>query len=119
MTREEFNHICEHLGPTTYVCQWGGSDVWKIGGKVFVIGSLQKNGIYAMSFKVTPVGYEILKDADMCQPAPYLASRGMTWIMAYAEGGLDDAQLRDHLRHSYELIARALPKKTKASLGII
>ena len=39
MTPAAFNAFCRTLPATTYVCQWGGSHVWKIGGKVFAIGS--------------------------------------------------------------------------------
>ena len=38
MTYEEFNAFCGGLPATTYVVQWGGAHVWKVGGKVFAIG---------------------------------------------------------------------------------
>src|SRR5690606_27443387 len=38
MTYPEFNDFCRSLPATTYVVQWGGSHVWKVGGKVFAIG---------------------------------------------------------------------------------
>jgi predicted DNA-binding protein (MmcQ/YjbR family) len=41
MTYEEFNAFCRALPATTYVVQWGGSHVWKVGGKVFAIASGQ------------------------------------------------------------------------------
>ena len=41
MTYEEFNAFCRSLHCTTYVVQWGGSHVWKVGGKVFAIGGWQ------------------------------------------------------------------------------
>ena len=44
MTFEEFNAFCRSLPATTYVVQWGGSHVWKVGGKVFAIGSDEKDG---------------------------------------------------------------------------
>lgn len=118
MNRDTVSAFCQALGPTTYVCQWGGADVWKIGNKVFLIGDVQKDGRYAFSVKVSAIAFEILKDAEGCLPAPYLASRGMTWIMAYCEGGLPPEQLRDLISDSYEMIAAALPKKTKLALGL-
>ena len=33
MTYEEFNAFCGSLPATTHVVQWGGADVWKVGGK--------------------------------------------------------------------------------------
>ncbi len=44
MTFEEFNAFCGSLPATTYVVQWGGSHVWKVGGKVFAIGWLNRMG---------------------------------------------------------------------------
>ena len=38
MTHDEFNAFCASLPAVTHVVQWGGSDVWKVGGKVFAIG---------------------------------------------------------------------------------
>ena len=35
MTYKEYNAFCRRLPATTYVVQWGGSHVWKVGGKVF------------------------------------------------------------------------------------
>jgi len=40
MTYEEFNDFCGSLAATSYVVQWGGSHVWKVGGKVFAIGGV-------------------------------------------------------------------------------
>ena len=41
MTYIKFNAFCRGLPATTYVVQWGGSHVWKVGGKVFAIGGWQ------------------------------------------------------------------------------
>ena len=37
MTRDEFNAFCGGLPAATHVVQWGGSDVWKVGGKMFAV----------------------------------------------------------------------------------
>src|ERR1700681_4273198 len=34
MTYNEFDKFCRALPASTYVVQWGGSHVWKVGGKV-------------------------------------------------------------------------------------
>jgi predicted DNA-binding protein (MmcQ/YjbR family) len=115
VTPEAFNAFCAALPQSTHVVQWGGADVWKVGGKVYAIaGWLEDIGL-SVSFKVTPIGYEILSDAQGCRPAPYLASRGMKWIQAR---GIADDELMDHVRGSYDIIAAALPKKTKRELGL-
>lgn len=116
MTPAAFNAFCAALPQSTHVVQWGGADVWKVGGKVYAIaGWLEDIGL-SVSFKVTPIGYEILSDAEGCRPAPYLASRGMKWIQAR---GIPDGDLMDHVRASYDLIVAALPKKTRIALGLL
>lgn len=117
MNREEFNTFCASLPQTTHVVQWGNSDVWKVGGKLFAVGGWAE-GRDAFTFKVTELGFEVLSSSPGCRPAPYLASRGMKWIQHYEEPGLSDESLRDHIRASYDMIAAALPRKKRAELGL-
>jgi len=117
MTRDEFNVFCADLPQTTHVVQWGNADVWKVGGKVFAIGGWAE-GRDAFTFKVTELAFEVLSDSPGCRPAPYLASRGMKWIQDYADPGLSEDSLRDHIRASYDMISNALPKKKRAELGL-
>jgi predicted DNA-binding protein (MmcQ/YjbR family) len=75
MTREGFNLVCRGLKATTHVVQWGESDAWKVGGKVFAIGV--PNGRTALTtFKTSPMSFDLLKEQPGLRPAPYLASRG-------------------------------------------
>lgn len=97
------------------VVQWGGAHVWKVGGKVFAIGFWE--GKYpGITFKVSESTFELLQNAPGMRPAPYLASRGMTWLQQYDSIGLTDDELCDHLRDSYDLIVSKLPKKVRDTL---
>jgi predicted DNA-binding protein (MmcQ/YjbR family) len=116
MDTAAFNVFCATLPHSTHVVQWGGADVWKVGGKVFAIAGWRDGEGLSVSFKVTPIGFEILSDAEGCRPAPYLASRGMKWIQAT---DIADPDLMHHVRASYEIIASALPKKTQRELGLL
>ena len=118
MTYEEFNAFCRALPATGYVMQWGGSHVWKVGGKVFAIGGWA-DGQPAFTFKVNDLSYEVLKEQPGLRPAPYLASRGMTWIQDYAKPGLSDDELRDYLRQSHRIVASGLSKKKQRELGLL
>ena len=118
MTQDDFNTFCRGLRATTHVVQWGGSDVWKVGGKVFAIGGVDGRGL-ACTFKVSPIAYEMLKDQPGLRPAPYLASRGMKWIQHYARPGLRDRALREYLAESHRIVALGLSKKRRAELGLI
>ena len=117
MTRDEFNAYCRALPATTHVVQWGNADVWKVGGKVFAIGGWTDDGL-GVTFKCGPVAFEVLQHMPGLRPAPYLASRGMSWVQNYGEPGLNDADLKDHVLASYQMIGQALPKKKQAELGL-
>jgi len=117
VTVEELNTFCGALRGTSYVQQWGGAHVWKVGGKVFAIGGWNDGGL-GVTFKVSPIAYEVLRTMPGLRPAPYLASRGMTWIQHYAEPGLSDEELEDHLRQSHAIVAGGLTRKARAALGL-
>ena len=119
MTYDEYNAFCRSLPATTYVRQWGGAHVWKVGGKVFAIGRWEEGESAAITFKVTELTFEILKEQPGLRPAPYLASRGLTWIQHYSAPGLGDEDLKSYLRHSHHLVSQGLSKKKQRALGLL
>jgi predicted DNA-binding protein (MmcQ/YjbR family) len=119
MTKGEYNKFCKGLRGSTHVVQWSGSDVWKIGGKVYAVARWGDGREFAVTFKTSPIAYEMLHDREGCRPAPYLASRGMKWIQHYKNTGLSDAEIKDYLRESYKLAAAGLSKKAQRGLGLL
>lgn len=117
MTYKEFNAFCRGLAATSYVMQWGGSHVWKVGGKVFAIGGPAEVAP-SFTFKVSDIGYEMLKEQPGLRPAPYLASRGLKWIQHHARPGLSDDELRDYLRQSHFIVSQGLSRKRRIELGL-
>ena len=118
MTLDEFTAHCKSLPHSTYVCQWGGSHVWKIGGKVYAIAGDDDGEITGVSFKVTPIAFHILKEQPGCRGAPHLASRGMKWIQRTGDETMSDAELLTYIRDSYRLVAAGLTKKLQKELGL-
>jgi predicted DNA-binding protein (MmcQ/YjbR family) len=121
MTLDQFNTYCESLRHTAHIVQWGGAHVWKVGGprgKMFAICWPEPTGML-VTFKVSPMGYDILKEQKGLRPAPYLASRGMTWIQRVDDSTMDDLALKDYLKESHKLCAAALPKGVQVSLGLV
>lgn len=112
MTREEVEAIALALPATEKVVQWGGSDVYKVGGKVFAICGLSGG----LSFKVTDIGFVVLtEDGGPGRQAPYLA-KGQ-WVLV----DLDDAEAEDAagwLSVSHQLIAAKLTRRARAELGL-
>ena len=117
MTYDEFNEFCRALPATSHVVQWGGAQVWKVGGKVFAIGGWD-DGQAGFTFKASHIAYEMLKDQPGLRPAPYLAARGMKWIQHHGEPGLADGDLREYLRESHRIVSLGLSKKRQRALGL-
>ena len=117
MTCDEYNAYCRSLAATTHVVQWGGSHVWKVGGKVFAIGGWHDSEP-RVTFKVSDIAFEMLSEQPGLRPAPYLASRGLKWIQQFAKPGLSDAELKQYLSESHRIVARGLSKKKRAELGL-
>lgn len=117
MTEDAFNAFCAALPATSHVVQWGGADVWKVGGKVFAIGGWG-DGAPAFTFKVSGIAFEALRDQPGLRPAPYLASRGFSWIQHYGVPGLSDDDLCEHIARSHALVAAGLTKKLRRELGL-
>lgn len=119
MTYEEFNDYCQSLTATTYVVQWGGSHVWKVGGKVFAIGGWEnEEGEPVITFKTSDNHFSILQDEEGFRPAPYMASRGMKWIQQYRNTKDNDEELAYYIRESHRLVSLGLTKKLQKELGL-
>jgi len=118
MTYDQFNQYCESLPHSTHVIQWGKSQVWKIGGKVFAIGGWGENQEPAYTFKVSPLNYEVLSQQPGFRPAPYLASRGMKWIQQTDTAKDMDETLQYYISESYRIVSLGLTKKKQKELGL-
>jgi predicted DNA-binding protein (MmcQ/YjbR family) len=118
MTQDEFNSFCSNLPATTHVVQWGNSDVWKVGGKVFAICGWSNGDIPGITFKTSRSDYEMLREMPGLRPAPYLASRGMTWIQRYDYPGLSNDELQSYIAESHRIVAAGLSRKKRSELGL-
>lgn len=119
MNGERFNAFCASLPASTHVVQWGDHDVWKVGGKVYVIAGTPEDGHFAASFKVSDMAWEVLRDHPDCRPAPYLASRGLKWIQYYRGDAMGDDELLGFIRDAHRIVASGLSKKKQNELGLL
>ena len=117
MNRKEFNSFCATFPAAEHVVQWGNSDVWKAGGKLFAVCGWAE-GKDAFTFKAGEIAFEVLQERPGVRPAPYLASRGMKWLQHYEEPGLSDTELQEMITLSYQMVTAGLSKKKRAELGI-
>ncbi len=120
MTLEGYNACCRGLPHASHVVQWGGAHVWKVGGKVFAICWDEAGQTdLLITFKCSPMSFDLLKEQPGLRPAPYLASRGLKWIQRSSPESMDDGALRDYLAESHHIVAAGLPKRRQLELGLI
>jgi predicted DNA-binding protein (MmcQ/YjbR family) len=122
MKLDDLNTFCASLPHSFRVIQWEDAHVWKIGvgarAKVFVIARAGDNGLAQVSFKCSRMSFDLLQDQPGLRPAPYLASRGMSWIQRTGNDSMDDSALRDYIRESFRLVSLGLTKVEQQRLGL-
>lgn len=118
MTPATFNAFCAALPGATYVNQWDGAHVWKVGGKVFAIGAFDWGAHSGITFKVSDMAFELLPQQPGLRPAPYMASRGLKWVQNFAKPGLSDKELKLYLKESHRIVAAGLSRRKRAALGL-
>jgi predicted DNA-binding protein (MmcQ/YjbR family) len=112
MTRSELEAAAVALPAVTKVVQWGESDVYKVGGKVFAICGLAG----ALSLKVSPVGFVALTEGGgPGRQAPYCAKGH--WV-AIELDACAEADILDWLRNAHALIAAKLTRAARRELGL-
>ena len=119
MNLESFNEFCATLPATTHVVQWHNSQVWNVGGKVFAIGSLNKNNDPVFTFKTSEQNFYYLRECDGYIPAPYFASRGMKWIQQVDSRSERDEDLKYYLTESHRQVSVKLTKALQRELGLL
>jgi predicted DNA-binding protein (MmcQ/YjbR family) len=84
---------------------------------VFAIGGWSHGDEFTVSFKCSEASFAILSELPGLRPAPYLASRGLSWIQRIDTRSFSDHDLKQYIRQSYAMVLAALPKKTQGALG--
>ena len=118
MTDDDFNAFCGALKATTHVVQWGGADVWKVGGKVFAICGWSDTGAPAFTFKTSDSNFHFLSSEPGYRPAPYFANRGMKWIQCHGEPTPLREDLVYYLNESYRLVVAKLTRAQRRALDL-
>lgn len=118
MNYDEFNNFCSSFPATNHIVQWGNSQVWKVGEKVFAIGGWGKSNQPAFTFKTSDLNFDFLSEKSGYIPAPYFANRGMKWIQQTNTSGELDEELRYYLSESYRIVSLGLSKRKQKELGI-
>jgi predicted DNA-binding protein (MmcQ/YjbR family) len=112
VTPEALEAAALALPATEKVIQWGGADVYKVGGRVFALRTLEG----ALSIKVSDIAYAVLIETGRARPAPYLARA--KWVAFEALEDLDAEEVRGWLAAAHALVAAKLTRKARAELGL-
>jgi len=110
VSRDLVTRLCRALPGAEWSEPFGpGTDVWKVGNKIFAAIGSENLGV---SVKVPDVDTaEMLRDAGIATKAPYFHK---TWVRVPFSAGEDEIAHR--LRVSYDTIRASLPKKLQATL---
>ena len=95
--------------------QWGGSHVWKVGGKVFCIGG-GTDEAPAYSFKASEIAFMVLPEQKGFRRR--LSRLARAEMDRGASGEVDSDELRDLIRASYCLVIGGLSRKKRRDLGL-
>lgn len=115
MDSESVRAYCLSFPQVTEEVLWGNDLVFKIGGKMFAVISLEEVSDHCMSLKCTPEKFTELIERTGIVPAPYVAR--YHWVALEKFNALGEKELKALLRNSYDLVFGRLPKKVKAGLS--
>lgn len=89
----------------------------KVGGKMFaLITTTAGEKVSHISLKCDPVIAENLREQhDAVQPGYHLNKKH--WNTVTVDGSLTEADLRDMIDHSYDLVLKSLPKAQRAAIS--
>lgn len=109
MTPEQIAAFCLQLPGAREDYKWGGARVFLVAGnKMFALLS------GGLAFKVAPELFLGMVDRPGIRPAPYLARA--YWVSMNEPYPLGDAEMRELLTRSHQLVVRKLPKIRQAGL---
>ena len=113
MDRAGIGRVCLALPGATLDHAFGpGHDLYRVGGKMFVLVGAEGG----VSFKVSDIAWEVLTEAGHARPAPYLAKA--RWVNLPDPAAWTDDDLAEHFAIAHSLIAAKLTRKARAALGL-
>ena len=113
MDIEWVREFCLSLPHTTETIQWEDDLVFKVGGKMYAVASLEP-GDHWLSFKSSSDDFATLVERPGIIPAPYLARA--QWVALETENAAPRDEIKRMLAQAHELIFAKLPKKIRLTL---
>jgi predicted DNA-binding protein (MmcQ/YjbR family) len=110
MTLDDIRNICLSLPDVTEDIKWGHDICFSIGGKIFLVTSVDANPVGA-SFKTTNDEFAELIEKEGFSPAPYLARHKWVWVDDISR--VNKKEWKKFTEQSYQLVKAKLKKKKK------
>jgi predicted DNA-binding protein (MmcQ/YjbR family) len=114
MNIDQLRKLCLSFAGVTEQIQWGDDLLFKVGGKMFAVTSLEPRKVW-ISLKASPENFAELTERPGVIPAPYLARA--KWISLESADALPDPEISQLVRESYELVLAKLPQKIRESIA--
>src|SRR5437868_15251839 len=111
MDLEQFREYCLSRVAANESMPFGeGVLVFKVAGKMFALAALDEFPT-TVNLKCDPdLALELRDRYEQVRPGYHMNKKH--WNTVEIEGGIPDAELRKMIDHSYDLVAKALPKST-------
>lgn len=113
MTPQAIERHCLSLPAATLSVQWGGTHVFKVGGKIF---AMSQGSVFGLAFKASDMAFELLCEQGLARPAPYL--RRAKWVQLVAQDALNNRDLRAYLTAAHAIVSAKLTRKLRRELGL-
>ena len=114
MNIEKVREFCLSLPAATEDVKWGNDLTLCIGGKMFAVLNLAEGQQTTVSFKCTPENFAELIEREGVIPAPYVAR--YHWVSLERFDALEEKELKNLIKNSYEMVLEKLPRKIKTQL---
>jgi predicted DNA-binding protein (MmcQ/YjbR family) len=115
MNIEELRKFCLGMPGAAEDVKWGADLTFCVGKKMFAVTALEATADSGVSFKCTPEKFAELVERPGIMPAHYVAR--YHWVTLEKLDALTSDELKNLLKHSYQLVFEKLPKKIKDSLN--
>jgi len=114
MTPEAFHNAALALAGATFDVKWGADRIYSVAGKMFAAAGRVGEDRPRYMFKTSPMAFELLIEAGLAHPAPYLARA--SWVRLESADALEDEALSAYLAQAHALVVQGLPKAARTKL---
>ncbi|PYX84521.1 MAG: hypothetical protein DMG68_20550 [Acidobacteria bacterium] len=111
MDIDSVREFCLSFPGSTERLQWGETLVFKVRGRIFAMLGLETAHDSRVVLKCTPELFAELIEREGIRPSPYVGR--YHWVALERLDVVRDAELRDLIRGSYELVESKAPKQKR------